>query len=465
MDSLPKHPVLSQSLHPLIIAMSLVLAGCASKPSEPLVVVEEIMPMAAAGEMEAVSEPTEIVEQRLDLSQAIRVAANRNPVLASAKLTAAQAQVGTDVARSAYFPRLSVGAGAGDRDSRGENVTVNVSQLLFDFGRTGNAVDAADARNDQQLATSLQQLDLVSRRVAEAVIRTHLFQRLAEVSLEQLNVLQDVQNLVRQRVNAGLSSEVDAIQAKARVDAAKAVRNQILAQQARSRQSLRALLGAGLATQTVYLEEPLSAESRINLNETVDAANSLQVAKAGHEVAKAELRQAKSQRWPTLSLDAAMDRELRRREPSLIGDENDLIWRLNLAWSLQGNLANQQVRAASFAEQAAAMQVEAARLDIDEASTGTRALLQGDRLRLESLEVRQGSIEQVRTLYREQYKVGVRSILDLLNAEQELFQARNDYESAKHDYWLNLVGYVAETSQTLNFYELQLEVPAKDIRK
>jgi len=67
---------------------------------------------------------------------------------------------------------------------------------------------------------------------------------------------------------------------------------------------------------------------------------------------------------------------------------------------------------------------------------------------------RRRSIAEARDLYREQYTLGTRSILDLLNAEQEIHQAAADEEAVLHELWTSRVGYIGATGQSRAYYGL-----------
>ncbi|MCY1540501.1 type I secretion outer membrane protein, TolC family [compost metagenome] len=59
-------------------------------------------------------------------------------------------------------------------------------------------------------------------------------------------------------------------------------------------------------------------------------------------------------------------------------------------------------------------------------------------------------------MYREQYlSLGTRSLLDLLNAEQEIFQAETDEVNAVHDLWLAQVEFISVTGQMRNIFQLK----------
>lgn len=114
-----------------------------------------------------------------------------------------------------------------------------------------------------------------------------------------------------------------------------------------------------------------------------------------------------------------------------------------------------QVGAARHAVDAARLRVNAARLDGNDAARSYRELALGANDRFGKLQERRKSIAQVRGLYREQYKLGTRSILDLLNAEQEYYQAAFDESSAQHDHWAAVIDYVAATGAGNRFYGLE----------
>jgi len=112
------------------------------------------------------------------------------------------------------------------------------------------------------------------------------------------------------------------------------------------------------------------------------------------------------------------------------------------------------VRAATAAEDAARMRIETARLNAGDQARNYREQVVGAQARLGVLADRRRSIVEARDLYREQYTLGTRSILDLLNAEQEIYQAAAEQEAVVHDLWASRVGYIGATGQARAFYGL-----------
>lgn len=100
------------------------------------------------------------------------------------------------------------------------------------------------------------------------------------------------------------------------------------------------------------------------------------------------------------------------------------------------------------------MRIEAARLNLGDQVRSLREQAIGAQARLGVLAERRRSIVEARDLYREQYTLGTRSILDLLNAEQEIHQAAADQEAVLHDLWESRIGYIGATGQGRAYYGL-----------
>ncbi|WP_420467915.1 TolC family protein [Panacagrimonas sp.] len=388
--------------------------------------------------------------------EAVRLAVHRHPSILAARESVQSARVSTDIARSAYYPRLNAGVGHGADSGRrsGETGTLGVSQVLYDFGKTSTTAEVADAEVQLQEAELQRITDEIALQAAEAVVRTHQYQELERLSAEQVDAVEQVLDLADKRAQAGLSREVDAMQARSRVDAARANRWQIKAQLNEARLTLQSLLGDASPRRIAGLPDPDVAARAIETTADGEDAAEIRIARAELSIAAAELRQARAQRWPTVSMDASLDKDISGRQSAdFLEADDEPRWMVNLSWTAQGNVVNQRVRAATLAQQAATSRVDAAALTSNDAVRGLRALITGDVERLAILEQRQQSIEQVRGLYREQYKLGTLSILDLLSAEQELYQARSEWEVARHEYWTRLIGLVAATAQTQTFYK------------
>ncbi|WP_432729419.1 TolC family outer membrane protein [Variovorax sp. W6] len=402
----------------------------------------------------------------LELADAVRRAVARHPSISDAIATLAQQSGGVEVARAGYYPQVKLGVGAGTgngasgavgRRGAGAQATASLSQMLYDFGKVSGAVDQSEAQVRRQQAVVLRQIDAVAQQAADAVVRTHRYQSLAAIAQEQVKAVEKVLETARLRARSGLSTKADPLQAESRVDSARANLLQVKSLLAQSRERLATLLGGPAPQLVAPLPQRLADGLRID--QSLPDASILPdvlAAEADRRVAAAQLDIARAQRYPTLSLDVSANKAMGGSN-SAATDRNGMqhAVMLNLSSAIyQGGALDAQVRSATAAEEAARMRIEAARLNAGDQARSFREQAAGAQARLGVLAERRRSIAEARDLYREQYTLGTRSILDLLNAEQEIHQAAADQEAVLHDLWESRIGYIGATAQGRAFYGL-----------
>ncbi|MDR2240443.1 MAG: TolC family outer membrane protein [Zoogloeaceae bacterium] len=398
----------------------------------------------------------------LELNEGVRLAVNRHPSIADAVALLSQQLGGVDVARAGYYPQIRAGVSSGANSASstaGRNstlATVSLSQMLYDFGKVDGSVSQAEAGVRRQQATILKQIDAVARDAGGAVVQAHRYQELAAIAREQVEAVTKVLEMTQLRAKAGISTKADPVQAQARVDAAHAGQLQAETLERQWNERLRTLIGVPADKGIASLPERAFQEVSPQEAPDVRLLPDVLIAEADRQAAQGQLAQAKAQRWPTVSLDLSANKALRGVNPSTL--ERDGTYHtvmVNLSSAVyQGGALNAQVRAATAAEEAARQRIETARLNAGDAARSFREQLAGAALRLNVLAKRKQSIAEALELYREQYKLGTRSILDLLNAEQEFYQARSDEEGLKHDLWQSLIGYIDAVGQSREFYGL-----------
>jgi outer membrane protein, adhesin transport system len=272
-----------------------------------------------------------------------------------------------------------------------------------------------------------------------------------------------VYEMSKLRADAGVSTRSDPIQAETRVQNAEANLIQVRAQYAQARERLRTLLGGPFDGDIADL--PAAQASQVQMSSTPDTSlvPDVLTAQADALVAQDQLSVAKSNRLPTVSLNYSLNKNLTGVNPNtLVQRGTDHTLMVNLNWTMyQGGALNAQVKSATYALDAARSRVDVARLNSGDQARSFREQAIGAQDRLPVMNSRKQSISETRDLYREQYKLGTRSILDLLNSEQEFYQAASDEEAAQHDYWMALVGYVGATGTGNDFYELDARTVAQ----
>lgn len=398
----------------------------------------------------------------LELNEAVRQAASRHPSIADAVATLSQQVGGVDVARAGYYPKINAGLGGGRNNGistgggTGVTASASVSQMLYDFGKVDGAVNQSEALLRRQQAVVLKQIDSVAQQTADAVVQVHRYQSLVKIAQEQVAAVGKVLEMAQLRAGAGISTRADPIQATSRYDSARSTLLQVKSLHTQWRERLRTLTGVPVPTVIAPLPEPMAGALRLDEVPDPNLLPDVLVAQADMKVASAQLAVARAQRYPTISLDASTNKALNGVNASTLernGTYHTLM--INLSSVLyQGGALDAQVRAALAAEEAARQRIESARLTASDQVRSFREMAIGAQARLGVLADRKRSIVEARDLYREQYTLGTRSILDLLNAEQEIYQAAADEEAVLHDLWENRVSYIGATGQSRALYDL-----------
>jgi adhesin transport system outer membrane protein len=379
--------------------------------------------------------------QTLGLEQAVRIAVDWHPSISEAIGTFYQQAEGINVAEAGYYPQISGGIKGGytsgyGSDDGSQSVSISLKQMLYDFGKVSNAVEAARAKAARSQAGILLAIDQVSRDTAFAYIEVQRYQRLVDVAREQIRGVGDIVELARQRSDMGASTRSDVVQAQSRAEGAMATLQEYKALYARWQSTLTNLLGRQTPPQVSDTFTP-SMTNACSAPVGTDALPAVLQAAAQRTQAQAELAQAKSEAYPTLSLQPSINQFL----DDHYDEQNSTINRtqagifLNLEVPIyQGGAISARSRAASYALTAADSAEDAARLQARQGLGEAQAQTSGLTRRLSSLESRQNSITEARELYGRQYlELGTRPLLDLLNAEQEIHQSRFDLANTQAD--------------------------------
>lgn len=376
----------------------------------------------------------------LDLPRAVAIAVAWHPAVRDAVARLSEAGDYIDVARAGYFPQIGAGVTSerGSRNVPGYNsravhrFTVSVSQMLYDFGKVSSAVDRARAVESAAQARVLLAVDDIARDSAQAWIEVRRHEALLAIAGEQKQGVSAIADLVRKRRSLGASPRSDEMQAQAREEAAGAFELEVGAQLERWRAQLRHLTGLD-ALPALVGEVPVPVAQACFGGVPETEPPSVLVARADARAARADLDNARARTRPTLSLDGSVARGL--DGDSRLGQAHDSTVMLNVSAPLYQGGGNQaRRRAAGHALGAAEAAVDNARLAASQSLQDARAQAAGNARRSGVLDERVDSLAQTRTLYRQQYlDLGTRSLLDLLNAEQEYQQARIEAVNNAHD--------------------------------
>jgi adhesin transport system outer membrane protein len=352
-----------------------------------------------------------------------------------------------DAARGAFLPRVDVQGTVGNIDDNirsrspaSDNYSYNgaaisATQLLWDGLATKNEVGRLGheklARYFEFVDTS-EQTALEVARAWYDVLRYRELVRLAEDNYVQHKFLSDQ---IQSKVKAGVGRGVDLEQAGARVALAESNLSVETSNLHDVTARYQRLVGEAPPAQ-MALPKPLTGNLPATAGAAVAAAAernaaisaSIEGLRAAREAAK--VRQGAFQ--PTV--EARVRTGYGHNFDALLDQRRNTSAEITLNWNLfNGGTDTARVRqAANLVNQAADARDKACR-DAHQ----TAAIAYNDTKKLADqiaiLDRNVLAIEKARDAYRQQFDIGQRSLLDLLNAENELFTARRAYGNAQYD--------------------------------
>ncbi len=373
------------------------------------------------------------------MDQAVMAALQSHPAVRSAQERVKQAESEIKAAKSGYKPQIQGGL-ENQISARANNsydsrftyqATVNAQQMLLDFGKVAGQVDKARAQETLGQAQLSLSADDVALATAQAWLDVYLQQSLVQLAQDQLAAMTAIADLVADRVAKGATSRSDIAQARSRVNA---VRAQLLGAESeamRARLTLMHLTGQSGPVDIIGgIPAQLSGASC--LVDDVSGSHYVHIAAANRDSAQADLAMANAQRMPSLSLNG--DAGYALTKGSRLYGEYRTTGQIGLKVSMplyQGGGTQARAQSARYGLRSAEEAVQQAELEQRQRLSATRAQYEGWRQREPVLADRVDNIDTTRGLYRQQYLyLGTRTLIDLLNAEQEYHGARVELTQA-----------------------------------
>lgn len=383
------------------------------------------------------------------LADAIALAYQTNPTLQQQRASARITDEGVVQAKTGFRPTVGAALDVTGSNTRpptgpdvkisGSSATVSISQPLYTGGRASANLSAAEADvlSAREGLRSVEQSVLVN--VVQAYVDVRRDQERLRIAKENVAVLQRQLDESNARFDVGEITRTDVAQSQARLAAARAGLSTAQAQLEVSRAAYAAVVGQ---TPGELAPEPtLAGLLPASVDQAFEAAQTtnpgVTSAKYEEDAAAARVAVAKAGYRPTVSARAGLG--YAADKTSGIGSQFDDYSRTlsgGITASVPlftGGLTTSQVRAAIERENAARSATEGAkRTAIQQVSNAWSNLL-ASRANLVSNE------EQVRATriafegVRQEQQVGLRTTLDVLNAQLELSNAELALVAARRD--------------------------------
>ncbi|MBF0294683.1 MAG: TolC family outer membrane protein [Magnetococcales bacterium] len=373
----------------------------------------------------------------ITLTDAVNEAMHSNPKVRAAAQELEETRQRIRQAYAGFLPTIDITTGKGrewinspyTRSSpeggalvmtRGE-AGMSINQPIFDGFNTLNKLSQTQAQVQSSEHSHREEIENVTLAVAEAFIDTQKQRSLLALAREALNIHSDLLIKTRQTAQLGINAEMDVRQAESRLSliASELATTEGALRAAESRFSTLVGFPPGALAQATVPKHRLptsraeAMEVAMRLNPMLLSANSdLDATRAEGKVNAASL-------WPKISLDMSVS------ESNNAGGTRSYTQDATAMVNLRYNFFRGGADLAKFQETSHKSlrfreKLEQARRTVEEKVNGAWNALLASRARMQSLERHVDTTHAVNRDHKEKFRLGLQTMLDLLNSENEL---------------------------------------------
>ncbi len=400
---------------------------------------------------------TSINAKELNLDEILDIALKNNTNIQVSKYQEDIKTQELKKAKSAYLPKLSASADIGNYDIEASgvtqegdatSVTLSASQLIYDFGKTSNSIDASKYNleaSSTEIQTSTKDTILSIKEAYYDILNKHQQIIVAKeaVSLDKLQLSQ-----ANEYFKAGVRTKIDVINAQLNLSNSELKLVQANYDLKISKTKLISLLGTSYEEEIdVKLDSndisSLAKSIKIEdenlaklINTAFDNRSELQKYKALIKTNKANLNSAKAEYYPTLDVSASYSDKNSDDISSLEQTQTAVL--LNLKWDLftgdttsankKISLANLSTTKKQFEQQK--LQI---RQDVTSAYLNLEQSFESIKINLLSLDLSTRNLN----LANERYKAGLNDLLEVNDAKLEYTKSKTNLVNSYYTYLSN----------------------------
>ena len=385
--------------------------------------------------------------QAISLEDAVRLTVTTNPRIGIVASNREQIDEELRQARGIYLPTVDVALGVGgevtdNRETRAagttdrwltrEEASLNVVQRVFDGFETDSRVAREKARIQSAARRVYENSEFIALDAIGAYLEVRRQRELLALAEQNIQVHLDILDSLQQRLAAGAGSSADVSQTQARVARSRATRAQT-ANELRDAEALYARIIGQFPDEIERPTLPVDA-----LPQSLDAA--LEMARRGNptvrifeadvDSAEAEVSLAQSSFYPLLTIEAQSN------YTNNAGGIDAYDWENRIMLRMRWNLFRGGIDRAARQEALAVVAENKNRrfnafLEANEEVRRSWAAFQASQARVRNLGEAVGHNVDTRNAYQQQFTVAQRTLLDVLDAENELFISRGQLATAE----------------------------------
>lgn len=408
-----------------------------------------------------------------DLADIYQQALKNDPQLKSAEANYRAGSEALPQARAGLLPQASLTADTRKIDTdtteyNNHGYTVSLTQPVFDASSWFTFKQGQILTEQALTQFELAQQSLIQRTV-EAYLGVLNADSQLETALAQERAIKRRLDQVNAQFEVGLIASTDVQEAQATYDNALVTRISAQGDLDNSYEALERLSGESYQrVASLSPDYPIAAPVPAAPEEWLEKAwqgnLSLKIARYGSESARRAAQAARSDHLPVLSLTAGHDYD----SGNLSFDDQSKTDSIGLTLSVplySGGATESRSRQLQYSLQQAQFDEEDALRNVTQTTRSLLRNLNTNALRVDALKQSIRSSELALKATEEGYRVGTRNVVDVLQAEQQLYSAKRDYASARFEFVSNLISFKLQlgtlSPEDINTLDGWLESPTQ----
>lgn len=384
-----------------------------------------------------------------DLNEVYKLALANDPQLKSAEASFGAGKEIEVQNKAALLPNIGLTATTSNVDSDTANFdnhgyTLSLTQPVFNAASWFTFKQGQILTERAALQFDLEQQNLI-RRTVEAYLGVLRANSELQTSEAQERAIKRRLDQVNAQFEVGLIANTDVQEAQASFDNARVARITAEGELDNSYEAIERLTGKSFIkvaqlSKAFPIEAPSPSEPKAWLEKAWQGNLSLKLAEMASESSRRAAQAANAGHYPTLNLTASYDYD----KGTAFSDESTDTSSIGLSLSVpifSGGATSSKSREL---EQRLIENQYNKEDTLREITQSTRSLLRNLRTGSLSVQALQQSIKSSETALQateEGYKVGTRNVVDVLQAEQQLYAAQRDYANARFTFVQNLITF------------------------
>jgi adhesin transport system outer membrane protein len=384
----------------------------------------------------------------ITLEEAVGLALSTNPrvgVVSNDRLAVDQE---VRQARALYLPqvdlRLAIGPEHAENDTtdaRGDDsgdlqirkeASLTLSQLLFDGFYASSEVDRQQARMASAAARVAETAEFVALDVVEAYLEVLRHRARVAIAEENVTTHRSMLDTVRRRTSAGGGSIGDVRQSETRLASAQSA---LIVTQGDLRDAeslfLRVVGQAPDTLTTPALPGTVPPDVDSAVGTAMTQSPTIAISRADLGTAEALVEQQESSLYPDLRLELLGS--VRDDADGREGTDHNLSALLVMRWNLyRGGADMARIQEFKYRMEEARDALRSTERDVEEEVRRSANAVAVAQANVAVLAQELAAAEQTSGVYRQQFDIGQRSLIDLLDADNDVYRARDNLTTAQY---------------------------------